>query len=86
MAAQLIALIVALAAGGQRDVVQKWATVTPPGAGFTIQGDYDLNFKSPDRTTGRVQKLVIILAVSVMVIAGGLWYLRRRHRQLTSKR
>jgi hypothetical protein len=37
MAAQLIALIVALAAGGQRDVVQKWATVTPPGAGFTIQ-------------------------------------------------
>jgi len=55
-------------------------------AGFTIQGDYDLNFKSPDRTTGRVQKLVIILAVSVMVIAGGLWYLRRRHRQLTSKR
>jgi len=55
-------------------------------AGFTIQGDYDLNFKSPDRATGRVQKLVIILAVSVMVIAGGLWYLRRRHRQLTSKR
>ena len=55
-------------------------------AGFTIQGDYDLNFKSPDRATGKVQKIVIILGVSVMVIAAGLWYFRRRHRQLTSKR
>ncbi len=37
MTAQLIALILALAAGGQRVVAEKWASVTPPGAGFTIQ-------------------------------------------------
>jgi len=52
-------------------------------AGFTIQGDYDLNFKSPERVRSRVQKLVVILVVSGVLIAVGLWYLRR---QLMSKR
>jgi CHAT domain-containing protein/Flp pilus assembly protein TadD len=57
-------------------------------AGFTIQGDYDLNFKSPDRTTGKLQKLVIILVGSMVLIAMALWYIRRGYirRQSTSKR
>ena len=57
-------------------------------AGFTIQGDYDLNFKSPERTASRVQQLVIVLIVSVIVIAVGQWYFRRHkvQRQLTPKR
>lgn len=37
MTAQLIALIIALAVGGQSRTAEKWATVTPPGAGFTVQ-------------------------------------------------
>jgi hypothetical protein len=37
MAAQLIALMMALAAAGQARTAEKWTTATPPGAGFTIQ-------------------------------------------------
>jgi len=57
-------------------------------AGFTIQGDYDLNFKSPPQVTRNVEKLVAGLVISVLGVGGVQWYLRRRkgRRQLTSKR
>jgi hypothetical protein len=37
MTAQLVALALALATAGQPAVAETWKTVTPPGAGFTIQ-------------------------------------------------
>jgi hypothetical protein len=37
MAAQLIAVIMALAAFGQARTADEWTTRTPPDAGFTIQ-------------------------------------------------
>jgi hypothetical protein len=37
MTAPIIALILALAVAGQARSAEQWATVTPPGAGFTVQ-------------------------------------------------
>jgi CHAT domain-containing protein len=46
-------------------------------AGFTIQGDYDLNFKSPARSSNKKPVIVLVAGV-VVVIAIALWYTRRR--------
>jgi CHAT domain-containing protein len=47
-------------------------------AGFTIQGDYDLNFKTSSQVTTKVEKVVVGVASSMLVLALAYWYLRRR--------
>ncbi len=48
-------------------------------AGFTIQGDYDLNFKSsPQVVSGTSGMVVAGVIVSVLVIVAAGWYFRRR--------
>ena len=50
-------------------------------AGFTIQGDYDLNFKSSPRVAGlRFGKIVVSVVIVLLVIAAAGWYLKSRRR------
>ena len=53
-------------------------------AGFTIQGDYDLNFKaSPQVVSGKSGKVAGVI-VSVLVIVAAGWYFRRRIARRTA--